>query len=267
MCDSRADQGSDRLVHSCADGEGAIEVVDDAETRSMYFGTTARQSSISRHDPDRLVLPYTRYMLSALLFGPEPARVLALGMGGGVLPRFLTRAFPGCQVDIVERRAKVVEVARDYFQLAPSPVLRAHVMDARQFLQTWRGRPFDLILVDLHDRDGTAPVVHELGFFPACARLLGRRGVLSTNIWSGDAAASTGLLAAHRATFGDGHAMLPVRDRGNVILLGLPFPASSYAPAALETRARELEPRLAIALPEILSDLRSSERRADRAAG
>jgi hypothetical protein len=27
----------------------------------------------------------------------------------------------------------------------------------------------------MHGPDGTAPVVHEAGFFPACARLLGRR--------------------------------------------------------------------------------------------
>lgn len=262
MSDSHAQREPVHLVHSCVDGEGVVEVVDDAETRSLYFGTTARQSAISRHAPDRLVLPYTRYMLSALLFCREPTRVLALGMGGAVLPQFLTRTFPGCQVDIVERRAKVVEVAHDYFQLVPSSVLRTHVMDAGRFVRTWRGRRFDLILVDLHDPDGTAPVVHEPGFFPACARLLGRRGVVSTNIWTGSVSTTTALVRAHRATFGEGHVVLPVRDRGNVILLGLPFPASSYARAALETRARELEGRLAIELPEILRELWTSGRRA-----
>jgi spermidine synthase len=264
MSDSSAQRESRHLVHSCVDGEGVIEVVDDAETRSLYFGTTARQSAISRHAPDRLVLPYTRYMLSALLFCREPTRVLALGMGGAVLPQFLTHIFPGCQVDIVERRAKVVEVAHDHFQLVPSSVVRTHVMDAGRFVRTWRGRPFDLILVDLHDPDGTAPVLHEPDFFPECARLRGRRGVVATNIWTEPVSTATALVGAHRTTFGEGHVVLPVRDRGNVILLGLPFPAPSYARAALETRARELEGRLAIELPEILRELWTSGRRAAR---
>lgn len=264
MSDSDAQPEAEHLVHSCVDGEGVIEVVDDGETRSLYFGTSARQSATSRHAPDRLVLPYTRYMLSALLFCQEPTRVLALGMGGAVLPQFLARTFPGCEVDIVERRATVVQVARDYFDLVPSSTLRIHVMDASRFVRTWRGHPFDLVLVDLHDPDGTAPVVHEPGFFPACARLLGRRGVMSTNIWTRPVSSTTALVKAHRATFGDGHVALPVRDRGNLILLGLPSPASSYAHALLETRARELEARLAIELPAILRELSTSARRAAR---
>ena len=262
MSESHVHRGEDHLVHSCLDEEGVIEVIDDAETRSLYFGTPARQSAISRHGADRLVLPYTRYMLSALLFCREPGRVLALGMGGAVLPQFLTRAFPECQVDIVERRAKVVEVARDYFRLAPSPALHTHVMDAGRFVRTWRGRPFDLILVDLHGPDGTAPVVQEPDFFPACARLLGSRGILSTNIWTGSVSTSAALARAHRATFGEGHVVLPVRNRGNVILLGLPFPVSSYARATLENRARELETRLGIECPEFLGELRAGGRRA-----
>ena len=261
MADALAPGNADGLVHTCVDEEGVIEVVDDAETRSLYFGTSARQSAMSRRAPDDLVLPYTRYMLSALLFGPEPGRVLVLGLGGGSLPRFLIHAFPSCQVDVVERRAKVVEVAQSYFQLPSSPSLRTHLMDAARFVRGWRGRPFDLILVDLHGRDGTAPVVHEPDFFPVCAGLVGRRGVVSTNIWSSSASASDAIVSAHRATFGDGHLVLPVRDRGNVILIGLPFPAF-HASARLEARARELEARLGIELSEFLVALSRGNRRA-----
>jgi spermidine synthase len=262
MVDGHARGNADGLVHTSVDGEGVIEVVDEAETRSLYFGTLAAQSAMSRREPDVLVLPYTRYMLSALLFGREPGRVLVLGMGGASLPRFFLHAFPDCQVDVVERRPKVVEVARTYFQLPSSPLLRIHVMDAARFVRGWRGRPFDLVLVDLHGRDGTAPVVHEPGFFSACAELLGRRGVLASNIWTSSVSDSETLVSAHRETFGEGHLTLPVRDRGNVILLGLPFPASSYARAALEARARELEGRLGVELSEFLGTLLRGHRRA-----
>jgi len=262
MADAQARDTSEGLVHTCVDAEGIIEVVDDAETRSLYFGTPAAQSAMSRREPRSLVLPYTRYMLSALLFCRQPGRVLVLGLGGASLPRFLLNAFPSCEIDVVERRAKVVDVARTYFQLPPSPLLRTHVMDAARFIREWRGRPFDVVLVDLHGPDGTAPVVHDPGFFPAFAPLLGRRGVLATNIWSGWSSSPDSIVSAHRAMFGDGHLVLPVRDRGNVILLGLPFPALSYAGARLDARARELEERLGVELSEFLVALALGNRRA-----
>ena len=123
------------LVFSCRDEEGVIEVVDDLDTRALYFGTSARQSAMSREEPHRLVLSYTRSMLSGLLFTREPRSALVLGLGGGSLPRFLMHVFPTCRIDVVERRAKVVQVAHDYFHLARSPRLRTHVCDAEVFLR------------------------------------------------------------------------------------------------------------------------------------
>ena len=114
------------LVFSCHDEEGVIEVVDDLDTRALYFGTSARQSAMSREAPHRLVLSYTRSMLSGLLFTRKPRSALVLGLGGGSLPRFLMHVFPTCRIDVVERRAKVVQVAHDYFHLARSPRLRTH---------------------------------------------------------------------------------------------------------------------------------------------
>src|SRR5262245_32783471 len=156
------------LVFSCHDEEGVIEVVDDLETRALYFGTSARQSAMSREEPHRLVLSYTRSMMSALLFTREPRSALVLGLGGGSLPRFLMLAFPMCRIDLVERRAAVVQVAHDYFHLARSPRLRTHVCDAEVFLREHPGRTYDLILVDLHDPRGTAPLVTEGRFFASC---------------------------------------------------------------------------------------------------
>jgi spermidine synthase len=101
----------DGLVFSCHDEEGVIEVVDDLDTRALYFGTSARQSAMSPEEPHRLVLSYTRAMLSGLLFTRQPRSALVLGLGGGSLPRFLMHVFPTCRIDVVERRAKVVQVA------------------------------------------------------------------------------------------------------------------------------------------------------------
>ena len=244
------------LVFSCHDEEGVIEVVDDLDARTLYFGTAARQSAMLREEPHRLVLSYTRAMLSCLLFTRDPRSALVLGLGGGSLPRFLMHAFPMCRMDVVERRAAVVQVAHDYFQLARSPRLRTHVCDAEVFLRENPGRTYDLVLVDLHDPKGTAPLVTEAGFFASCARRLAPRGVLATNLWTDfSASVPPPLLRDHRAAFGDRQLVLPVTGRGNCILLGLSFEAASYPRKRLAAKAIDLEARLGIDFPQLLIDL------------
>ena len=250
-----------RLVFSCHDDEGVIEVVDDADARALYFGTSARQSAMSREEPHRLVLSYTRSMLSGLLFTREPRSALVLGLGGGSLPRFLLHVFPTCRVDVVERRAKVIQVAHDYFDLARSPRLRTHVCDAEVFLREDPGRTYDLVLVDLHDAKGTAPLVTEAGFVASCARRLAARGVLATNLWTG---ASEGIppsvLRDHRETFEQRHLVLPVTGKGNCILLGLSFAVASYPWQHLDAKATDLQVRLGIEFPQLLADLARANR-------
>ena len=244
------------LVFSCRDAEGVIEVVDDRDTRALYFGTSARQSAMSHEDPHRLVLSYTRAMLSGLLFTSKPRSALVLGLGGGSLPRFLMRVYPTCRIDVVERRARVVQVAHDYFHLARSPRLRTHVCDAEVFLRDDAGPTYDLVLADLHDPQGTAPLVSEPGFFASCARRLAPRGVFAINLWADPSdRVPPAPLRDHRATFEDRHLVLPVTGKGNRILLGLPFTVASYTRRHLAAKAIELQVRLGIEFPQLLADL------------
>ena len=262
MSDAVTPMNENRLVFSCQDDEGVIEVVDDVDARALYFGTPARQSAMSREEPHRLVLSYTRCMLSGLLFTRDPRSALVLGLGGGSLPRFLMHVFPTCRIDVVERRPKVVQVAHDHFHLARSPRLRLHVCDAEVFLREDPGRTYDLVLVDLHDPKGTAPLVSEAGFVASCARRLAARGVLATNLWTGPSQGiPPSVLRDHRATFEQRHLVLPVTGKGNCILFGLPFAVASYARPHLDAKAIDLQVRLGIEFPQLLADLGRANRR------
>jgi spermidine synthase len=250
-----------RLVFSCRDAEGVVEVVDDVDSRALYFGTPARQSAMSREEPHRLVLSYTRAMLSGLLFTREPRSALVLGLGGGSLPRFLMHAFPACRIDVVERRAAVVQVAREYFHLARSPRLHIHVCDAQVFLRGDLDRTYDLVLVDLHDANGNAPLVTDAGFVESCARRLAARGVLATNVWTGPTnGIPPAVLRDHRATFERRHLVLPVTGKGNCILLGLSFAVASFARPHLDDKALHLQLRLGIEFTQLLDDLTRANR-------
>jgi spermidine synthase len=168
--------------------------------------------------------------------------------------------------DVVERRAKVVQVAHDYFRLARSPRLRTHVCDAEVFLREDSGRTYDLVLVDLHDRKGTAPLVTKAGFVASCARRLAARGVLATNLWTDPSeSVPPSILRDYRVTFEDRHLVLPVTGKGNCILLGLSFTVASYTRPHLDAKSVELQARLGIEFPQLLAglaranpDLRSS---------
>jgi spermidine synthase len=130
------------------------------------------------------------------------------------------------------------------------------VCDAAVFLREDSGRTYDLVLVDLHDRNGTAPVVTETGFLASCARRLAARGVFAINVWTDPSErVPPSILRDHRATFEDRHLVLPVTGKWNCILLGLPFAVASYTRKHLDAKAFGLEARLGIELPQLLTDL------------
>lgn len=179
------------VVFSCHDEEGVIDVVDENENvRSLQFGTVARQSTMFRNAPNALALSYTHCVMTSLAFSRTPPRsALALGLGGGSLVKFLLAECADCQVDAVERRAAVIATAQQYFDLPPThPRLDIHCGDAGQFLSTRVADSpgcYDLILVDLHDSSGMAPVVRRPEFFETCRNLLSEHGVLAVNLWYG----------------------------------------------------------------------------------
>ncbi|MBE9533146.1 MAG: spermidine synthase, partial [Proteobacteria bacterium] len=99
------------VVHQSQSDDGMIEVVDLGDTRSMHFGTFPRQSSMSLRTPYTLELTYTEAMMACLLLNPNPRKILVVGLGGGSLVKFLLHHFPDCEIDVIEYRQDVVDVA------------------------------------------------------------------------------------------------------------------------------------------------------------
>ncbi len=255
-----------QVVYSTQDEDGIIDVVDENGVRSLQFGTTARQSTMVRRHPDRLALSYTHCMMMALLFGEiPPSRALLLGVGGGSLAKFLLRQVPGVRIDAVEKRSKVVEVARAYFGLPRDERLIVHVGDGYCFLEDADADPtrsaYDLVLVDLHIGDGMAPVVHRADFWALCRRRLSAAGVVSANLWFGYREEEEAQARRHlEAEFPDGVFYLPVAGKRNCIAL-----AFAHAPEGdrrvLEQRAAAWRDQCGVDLPSLLDDLIRHNRR------
>ncbi len=243
------------LIFAQHDDQGIVEVIDDADTRSLYFGTRARQSSMSLRDPIALTLGYTRSMLAALLFRPEPRRVLMIGLGGGSLARFLLHHYPVLEIDCVESRTSVVELARRYFGLPQDARMTIHIGDGTQYVKNCRDRSYDLILIDAFDSSGVHPSVCEKEFHAACHRILGSGGVLSMNLWATPNASLKTVLGNLERGFAGQVLRLPVEQRANLIALGLEQSYTRHELKALREPARKLEQRLALNLPKQLRSL------------
>lgn len=247
-----------KVIHSTRDEDGVIDIVEEPTTLSMHFGTRARQTTMFLHDPRALALSYTHCMMMGLLFVEAPRRVLILGLGGGALPKFLLHHFPDCQVDVVEKRQKVVELARAYFHLPEEPRLRIFVDCAESFLRQEEG-DYDIVMVDIHDREGMARALEEKSFFTRCQQLMSERGLLLTNLWSGGHQDVLARVKDHLEDCFAGQVMhLPVAGKQNTVALVFNFPIPQGGPRKVRRRANELRDRLGVKFPRLLWELARS---------
>lgn len=237
------------------DNDGLIEVIDKDGVRSLYFGTRACQSSMLLYDPARLTLGYTRSMLAALLFQPEPKHILLIGLGGGSLARFLLQHLPEARITGIEARARVVELARDYFGLPEHTRLRIEIDDGANFLSACPEQSFDLILIDAFDSVGVHPSVQSREFHQMVRRALAPGGAVSINLWTTPGAPYQTLLRNMAEGFAGQILRLPVEQRANLVALGLDKSCGRQELKQLHDRAQQLEQRYGLELPRLLRDL------------
>lgn len=168
------------IVHFARDDLGAILVIDYRKHRVMTFDSVFEQSKIARRHPHLPVHEYSRAMLLPVVFN-QPAHVTILGLGGGVMANALLHLLPGCQVHAVELRQAVVDVAREYFDLAESPRLKVTVEDARNALEALPASQTDLVLADMYSAERMSPIQVQREFIKQCGRVLSGSGWISLN--------------------------------------------------------------------------------------
>ncbi len=168
--------------------------------RDMWFRSRGQfflQSRIETARPETLVLVYTRLFMASLLFFPQPSRILIVGLGAGVLPRFLQEMYPHAGIDVVEMDPLVRDMACKHFGFREGGPLRVHLQDGREFLSR-PGRRYDLILLDAF-KGGSVPYhLKTCEFYRQIDRSLSPEGVLATNLYG----KSNTLKPRDRATLG-----------------------------------------------------------------
>ncbi|WP_372965825.1 spermidine synthase [Marinobacter sp.] len=168
------------IVHVDQDKYGNILVIDGRKHRVLSFDSIFEQSKIIRSTPHLPVHEYNRAMLLPIAFR-EPSHVTVLGLGGGVLAHGLYKLLPESNIQVFELRAKVADIAREWFYLPDNDRLKVEIQDARLAVDNMPEGSTDIILTDLYSADKMSPAQAQRQFIKACSRALTSTGWLALN--------------------------------------------------------------------------------------
>jgi spermidine synthase len=147
------------LLYSRQSGIGLLQVLDydhPNHTGRMLLingvmqGEMSQASGRAANSGENLDYIHNLHMLSYSLH-PQAKTALQLGLGAGLLPKELSRR--GVKVTAVEIEPRMVELARNYFDLPASVDTR--ISDARTYLRN-DPEKFDLIFLDTFASESTA---------------------------------------------------------------------------------------------------------------
>lgn len=111
-------------------------------------------------------------------------RVLILGVGGGTVIRLLKTLIHPCHMIGIELNPVHLEIARKFFGVIKSNHLKLIQDDAIDWIKSYTGEPFDLIIEDLFGDDSGEPVrVIDLDkrWFLTLTKHLSKNGILVVN--------------------------------------------------------------------------------------
>lgn len=241
-----------KTIHRSHWNQQLVEVVDEGDSRFLYFGGTVLQSSMFIAAPHKLALSYTRYMMASLLLDDQPQSILIVGVGAGSLVRFLHHHLPTSRIDAIDCSSTVLDLAGRYFHLPAHPLVTIHCRDGHAFLSA-RTDPhnYDLILIDAFDTAGMAKQIYNSDFFQCCRDHLSIGGIVSINLWSGDTARMEQVASDIAATF-ESLLELPVPKRGNVICLAGRGDMTAAVTGAERDQLHRLQERFEINFREIV---------------
>mgnify|MGYP001554457165 CR=1 FL=1 len=234
----------DRIIFQTTDEFGTIQVVEEDNFRSLHFDSFEKQSSIDLGVPNTLSLSYTQSMLAGFLFRPRAKKFLCIGLGGGSIPKFLLDQVKDCQIDVIELRQSIVQIAFDYFLLpADDQRLTVYVDDASNIIEEESLPQYDMIIIDAFEEDGISESVINQGFLSLCEERLGAGGVLSINFWSEPKSIYKKIMKRLKTVFNQRILDIPVEERTNRIAFGISPPLSLMSQEILKKRADLLQKR------------------------
>ncbi|WP_312959284.1 spermidine synthase [Stutzerimonas nitrititolerans] len=242
----------EELLAEVRDEFGLVRVLQVGDYRFLEFGAAVEQSCVFMRDPSWLEYDYTRAMLMGALCHPAPETALFLGLGAGTLTQACLEFLPLEDVEAIELRPAVPELAMRYLGLQNDSRLYVRIGDAVELLES--AETADLIFVDLYTDVGPAAAHLAWNFLKRCQEKLNPDGWLIINQWGTDDEKPLGA-ALLRGLFHRHYWECPVKE-GNVVLLVPAELEQTLDEEGLRQRAACLAPRLGYSLDSLIAALR-----------
>ncbi len=179
----------EKLIHERKSKYHHIMVYEEGSIRTLRLGSghdAGKQSRIDMNDPDFLLLEYTRLIFAALFLNDKPCRVLIIGLGGGALPRAISRYIPDAEIDVVDIDPDVVEVAERFFNFTSGERIKVHIGDGRAFIQNMAhdasAKMYDLVILDAFNSSAIPGHLTTIEFLQELSQILHPKGVVAANV-------------------------------------------------------------------------------------
>ncbi len=232
-------------------------VVDDGETRRLYFDLNFAQAEMDLADRDGLSFAYTRKMMAFLLFQPHPRHIALVGLGGGSLTKFCHRELPRTKTTTIEIDEQVLALS-ELFDIPASPRLKLVHADAAEYLATTSER-YDVVILDGCDDAGVAPAFCTPRFYRRLRACLRPGAVIVVNqIGHGERAEA--LQRAISREFPGRHLVLDYKAGGNRIHFAFESADVQLDWKQMMERAETLRERHGLEFPNYARRLRRSWR-------
>jgi spermidine synthase len=132
--------------------------------------------------PDEIISNYCRYMtMSLAMIDHPPERVLFVGLGVGILPRFVEKIFPGTIIDVVEIDPDIPNIAREYFAYVKTAGTNIIIRDGRDFINRNKHK-YDLIFIDAYSAHNIPFQLTTREFYLKVLDAVKPHGIVSVNI-------------------------------------------------------------------------------------
>jgi spermidine synthase len=221
-------------------------IYEENTTLSMHFDMSSIQSVMRKHDPEYLVLGYTRTMMGFLFFQPQPERIEMIGLGGGSLAKYCLKHLPNAHFTAVEVNPRVITL-RDKFKIpADNEKFEVVCANGAEYVIN-QSEKVDVLLVDGFNEVGHPAKLCSAGFYDNCFAKLRDGGVMAVNLLARDLKLGT-YTSRIRDSFEDKVVVVDAEEHGNKIAFaykGKDFPLSKEI---LLERIRTLGPKHPIPL-------------------
>jgi spermidine synthase len=233
-------------------------IAEDGTTRALHFCWRYTQSRMRIDEPVALQMPYTRMMMSFLLFHTNPCALLLLGLGGGSLAKYCHRHLPKARIVVVESNRDVLAF-RDEFAVPPDDErFRVVEGDARAFVGACRDR-YDAVLMDAFDRRGLASGLDGAEFYEDVRSRLYANGVLVANV-AGLRLERRSHIETMQRAWGDDVLVLPVEEDDNDVVFAFCDPTFEPRWRWIDGQAEAMRRRYGIEFPTFARRLKRSSR-------